>query len=89
MGENQVTCLISLFEALNDAFEKCIFFSGLYFHTSSKTLIACRDMQIACRDMQHRFLKWKHCETMPLKYPYHRCNITHFQKSKTWGCESI
>ena len=36
-------------------------FSGLRFYTLSKTLIACKDMQL-------RFLKWKHYQTMPLKY---------------------
>ena len=33
------------FEALNDAFE-VQFFSGLHFYTLSKTLIACRAMQL-------------------------------------------
>ena len=32
------------FEALNDAFE--VQFSGLHFYTFSKTLIACRAMQL-------------------------------------------
>ena len=45
MGEmnmvNLVTCLFSLFEALNDAFEVYTIFSGLHFYTLSKTLISC------------------------------------------------
>ena len=36
---NPVTCLFSLFEALNDAFERQ-FFSGLHVYTISQTLIA-------------------------------------------------
>ena len=53
-----VTCRFLLFlEALNGAFEMQFFFSsGLNFYTLSKTLMACRDMQL-------RFFKVK---TMPL-----------------------
>ena len=49
---NLVTCLFSLvyfhsFEALNDAFEvQFFFFQGFSFYTLSKTLIACRAMQL-------------------------------------------
>ena len=46
---NPVTCLLSLFEAFKDALE-VQFISGLQFYTLSKTLIACRAMQL-------RFLK--------------------------------
>ena len=42
---NLVTCLFSLFEALNDAFE-VHFFSGLHFYTLPETLIACRATQL-------------------------------------------
>ena len=42
---NPVTCLFHFFEALNGAIE-VQFCSGLHFYTLSKTLIACRDMQL-------------------------------------------
>ena len=41
---NLVTCLFHSFEALNDAFEVQFFRAS--FYTLSKTLIACRTMQL-------------------------------------------
>ena len=45
-----VTCIFCFFEALTGAFD--VQFLGLHFYTLSKTLIACRDMEL-------RFLKVK------------------------------
>ena len=42
---NPVTCIFHFFEALDDDFEVQIF-SGLFFCTISKTLIACKAMQL-------------------------------------------
>ena len=42
-----VTCIFLLFEALNGAFEVQFFQGALHFYTLSKTLIACRDLQLS------------------------------------------
>ena len=55
------------FEALTDAFE-VQFFSGLHSYTISKKLIACGAMHL-------RFLKWKHCQTMPLNSTIYKLKI--------------
>ena len=58
------------FEALNDAFE-VQFFSGLHIYTLSKTLIACRAMQLRYLKVETRLNnafnispQTKHLETM-------------------------
>ena len=59
-GESGHFVYFHSFEALNDAFE-LQFFSGLYFYTLPKTLIACRAMQL-------RFFKVKTLLNSAFKY---------------------